>query len=359
MRFPEKNGKIDEALSSQMIKIAIDGGVNYFDSAYVYHGGKSEEFTGSVLGGYPRDSFYMATKLPTWAVKSLDDAQRIFGEQLSRLNMDYIDFYLLHALDKKKWANMRDLNIEKWGEELKRTGKIKYFGFSFHDDFECFEKIITAREWDFCQIQLNYMDIDENQGGLAAYRLCEKLGVPVIIMEPVKGGSLAKLPENLEKLFTAVNPEASPASWAIRWVGGLPGVKVILSGMSKAEQVYENLKTCGELKPLSDEEMSVVEKVRTERVKRVYNGCTGCNYCMPCPAGVNIPWNFTIWNNYGIYENRASANWDWGIISEGEKALNCNECGACEEQCPQKIAVREDLKKVQKQLDALKKKEGA
>jgi len=342
MRFPEKDGNVDEKSVKAMFKKAIDGGVNYFDSAYVYHGGKSEEITARVLSEYPRESYYLATKLPTWAVNSIDDANRIFDEQLKRLNTDYIDFYLLHALDKGKWPNMTKLGILEWGDRLKKTGKIRNFGFSFHDSYSCFEEILTSRDWDFCQIQLNYMDIDDKQGGLKAYELCGARNVPVIVMEPVKGGSLSKLPPDLNRLFTNINPVSTTSSWAMRWVASLPNVAVVLSGMSNMAQVNDNLSVFGEFKPLSEQEKEVVEKVRGEMVKRVNNGCTGCNYCMPCPAGINIPQVFGVWNNYGIYENADAVKWDWNFVEK--KPSECIECGKCEEHCPQKISIRRDLK---------------
>jgi len=345
MRFPEKNGAVDKAKVSEMFKAAIEGGVNYFDSAYVYHGGKSEEITAGALSEYPRGSYYLATKLPTWEINSAEDADRIFKEQLRRLNTDYIDFYLLHALDKGKWPKMSELKIPEWGDKLKKAGKIKNLGFSFHDDNECFKEIVTSRDWDFCQIQMNYMDTEI----LESYELCVKQNVPVIVMEPVKGGSLSKLPPDLNRLFTDIDPTATPSSWAMRWAAAFPGVFLVLSGMSNMEQVTDNLATFGNFKPLSPEEKAAVEKVRERLEKRVNNPCTGCSYCMPCPAGINIPQIFRIWNNYGIYENAGSAKWDWNFV--GKKPSECADCGKCEEHCPQKIAIRDDLKKACKTVE--------
>lgn len=342
MRFPEKDGSISAEPSASMLKTALAGGVNYFDSAYVYHGGKSEEFTARVLSEYPRDSYYLATKLPTWSVRSLDDADRLFKEQLSRLKTDYIDFYLLHALDKSKWAEMTRLGVPEWGERLKKDGKIKHFGFSFHDDYGCFEDILPSREWDFCQIQLNYMDTDEKQGGLKAYELCVERGVPVVVMEPVKGGSLAKLPDDLRDILAKASPGSTPASIALRWVASFPGVAVVLSGMSDMGQVEDNLDAFGGFKPLTEAEKAAVEEIRARLVRRVNNDCTGCNYCLPCPKGINIPQIFGIWNNYGIYENPGSVKWDWNFVDK--KPSECGGCGVCEKRCPQKIEIRRDLK---------------
>lgn len=353
MRFPQKDGKIDEELSEKMIDRAIACGVNYIDTAYPYHGGDSEPFVGRVLDKYPRNSYFLATKLPCWEVNSLEDAQKLFNSQLERLNKDYVDFYLLHALSKDRWHKMLELGVVEYCEKLKAEGKIRYFGFSFHDSFEVFEEIITYRKWDFCQIQLNYMDTEE-QAGLKGYSLAEKLGVPLVIMEPVKGGSLASLPDEITSEFRKLDGNASTASWAMRWVGSLPNVKVILSGMSAPEQVEDNLATFTDFKPLSYEEHNAVTKIAEMLKARVNNGCTGCNYCMPCPAGVNIPYNFKIWNTYGIYGNDNGTKWQWeNDIEDKQKAKNCIKCGKCEKACPQKISIRDDLAQLQSELDGL------
>lgn len=353
MRFPQKDGKIDEELSEKMIDRAIACGVNYIDTAYPYHGGDSEPFVGRVLDKYPRNSYFLATKLPCWEVNSLEDAQKLFNSQLERLNKDYVDFYLLHALSKDRWHKMLELGVLDYCEKLKAEGKIRYFGFSFHDSFEVFEEIITYRKWDFCQIQLNYMDTEE-QAGLQGYSLAEKLGVPLVIMEPVKGGSLASLPDEITSEFRKLDGNASTASWAMRWVGSLPNVKVILSGMSAPEQVEDNLATFTDFKPLSDEEHNAVTKIAEMLKARVNNGCTGCNYCMPCPAGVNIPYNFKIWNTYGIYGNNNGTKWQWeNDIEDKQKAKNCIKCGKCEKACPQKISIRDNLAQLQSELDRL------
>ncbi|HHV50621.1 MAG TPA: aldo/keto reductase [Clostridiales bacterium] len=353
MRFPTKNGEIDEAEAEKLLDLAYSKGVNYFDTAYIYHSGKSESFVGKALSKYDRSSFYIADKLPCWEVKNLDDAQRIFYEQLERLRTDYIDFYLLHSLGKGTWKKMVELGVLEFCENLKKQGKIKYFGFSFHDEYSVFEEIITSREWDFCQIQLNYMDT-EYQAGMKGYRLAEKLGVPVIIMEPLKGGMLATLPDEVTGELRQAKPGASVASWGFRWIGSLPNVKVVLSGMSTMQQLEDNLNTFGDFNPLNEEEYQMVEMLANSLKSRVNNGCTGCRYCMPCPAGVDIPQNFQIWNEYGIFKNRQSAVWRWeNNIEEEEKAKNCISCGQCEEACPQSLNIRDDLKRLQEELDSL------
>lgn len=353
MRFPvTPDGKIDRERSQKMLDNAIDAGVNYIDTAYPYHDGESEPFVGEALQKYDRDSFYLATKMPIWLIQSREDAQRIFAEQLSRLRTDHIDFYLLHAIGKESWEKIKKLGIVEYCEELQKEGKIRYLGFSFHDGYDAFEEIIRYRNWDFCQIQYNYMDTQE-QAGDRGYALAKELGVPLVIMEPVKGGSLANFSDDINEKFRSMEPEASIASWALRWVGSHPGVKVILSGMSTEEQVEDNLKTFTSFKPLSEQEKKAVEEIVKELRSRVQNGCTGCRYCMPCPAGVNIPANFSAWNRYHIYGtyDHVKGSWENGI-KEAEKAKNCIKCGKCETHCPQKISIRADLEKVQKELDA-------
>ena len=354
MRFPlNQDGGIDEARSQAMIDTAYRRGVNYYDTAYVYHEGKSEAFTGKALDKYDRSSYYIATKLPIWMVESREDAVRIFEEQLIRLNKDYIDFYLCHSFNRDTFHHMVRLGILDYLDQLKEEGKIKYLGFSFHDEYEAFEEIIKYRQWDFCQIQLNYMDT-LIQAGMKGYQLAEELGVPVIIMEPVKGGSLAKLPDNAAQIFEDIQPGQSPASWALRWVGSLPNVKVILSGMSEEEQVGDNLHTFETFTALNTEEQDAVKKVALILKNKVKNGCTGCSYCMPCPAGVNIPRSFGLWNDYGRYGNKGDIRWQWTFnFEEQQKAKNCVECGMCEEVCPQMLQIRQDLKTVQSEFDAV------
>ena len=354
MRFPlMEDGKIDEGRSLQMIDTAYRSGVNYFDTAYVYHEGKSEIFTGKALDRYDRSSYYLATKLPIWDVECVADAERIFYEQLRKLNKDYIDFYLLHSFNSGNFEKMVQLGIIDYLDQLKKEGKIHYLGFSFHDEYEAFEKILRYRDWDFCQIQLNYMDTD-TQAGMKGYQLTEELNVPLIIMEPVKGGSIAKLPPEAISYFDALAPGKSPASWALRWVGSLPNVKVILSGMSDEVQVADNLATFSPFIPMKEEEQQAVMKVADVYRSIIKNGCTGCSYCMPCPAGVDIPRTFSLWNDYARYHNTGDICWQWTCnFDEDRKAKNCIECGQCEDACPQRLSIREDLKKVQTEFDEL------
>ncbi|HPT78669.1 MAG TPA: aldo/keto reductase [Candidatus Atribacteria bacterium] len=354
MRFPRKDdGSINEELAAEMIETAYKSGVNYFDTAYGYHNGESERFTGRVLDRFERSSYYLATKLPCWLVHTREDVRRLFNEQLQKLNKEYVDFYLLHALNKGQFDRMVSLGVLDILDDLRKEGRIRYIGFSFHDSFDAFKYILEYRQWDFCQIQLNYMDTDI-QAGLKGYELTEKYNIPLIIMEPVKGGSLARLPENVDRILKEADPDRSTASWALRWVASLPNVKVVLSGMSDMDQVMDNLKTFDGFKALSDEEKQAIDAVVKAMRSRVKNGCTGCRYCMPCPSGVDIPENFSIWNEYGIYDNIWSTKWRWeNQIDDSAKAKNCIECGKCEEACPQNLSIREDLKTLQAELDAL------
>lgn len=352
MRFPTKDGEIDYELSSKMVDIAYKNGVNYFDTAYPYHDGKSELFFGKAMKKYDRKSFFLATKMPLWAVKSREDAERIFNEQLEKLQTEYIDFYLFHAVDKGRWEQIKNLDLISFCEEKIKEGKIRYLGFSFHDEYDVFEEIITARKWDFVQVQLNYID-EREQAGLRGYELTKKLGIPVIIMEPVKGGTLARLPDEVDKLYKDYNPDASTASWAMRWCGSLDNVKLILSGMSSEEQVLDNLKTFNNFTPLNEEETALVGKVAKVLLSREKNPCTDCRYCLPCPAGVNIPANFDRWNKYHVYGDKENAVKRWTDFKDEEKAKNCVKCGLCETKCPQKINIREDLAALQTELDGL------
>ena len=351
MRFPlTKDGKIDEVEAEKMLDLAIENGVTYIDTAYPYHDGDSEPFVGKVLKKYDRSSFTLATKLPIWKINSQEEAKEIFESQLKRLNVDYVDFYLLHALDAKKWEKVLEYHIIDMCEELRREGKIKYLGFSFHDEFNVFEEIIKYHHWDFCQLQLNYMDMGI-QAGQKGVDLANELGVPLVVMEPIKGGSLATLPDDVTKLFKDYHQDATLASWALRYVGTLPGVKVILSGMSTLEQVQDNLKTFMNYQDLNDEELAIVKKVADTLHSRTQNGCTGCAYCMPCPFGVNIPGNFKYWNNSYVYDDYKLFSHKYHAMIDSEKASHCQQCGACEKMCPQQIPIREDLKRVAKDFE--------
>lgn len=352
MRFPTTaDGRIDREAAEKLLDKAYEQGVNYFDTAYPYHNGESEAFVGSVLKKYDRSSFYLATKLPLWGVQKLEDVDRIFFEQLERLQMEYVDFYLMHAVRKSTWDKMVELGVVKRLEELKAEGRIRYLGFSFHDSYEVFEEVLRYRDWDFCQIQLNYMDT-EIQAGMKGYALTEELNIPLVIMEPVKGGSLAAFAEDITSKFKALDPKASTASYALRWVASLSNVKVVLSGMSSMEQVEDNLATFNKFRPLNDKEAGTIQEIVDLINSRVKSGCTGCGYCLPCPAGVAIPANFRVWNTYHMYQNYNAVQWSWeNELGEDKQAKNCIKCGKCEQACPQKLSIRADLEKVQEDLD--------
>ena len=352
MRFPvTPDGKIDEREAEKMMDRAIAAGVNYIDTAYPYHNGDSEPFVGKVLKKYDRSSLYLATKLPLWQVNTLEDVDRIFAEQLERLQTDYIDFYLMHAVNKERFDVMAQIGCIRRLEELKEQGKIRYLGFSFHDSYEVFEEILNYRDWDFCQIQLNYMDT-QVQAGLKGYHLAEEKGIPMVIMEPVKGGGLADFAGDITDRFRELDSQASVASFALRWVGSLSNVKVVLSGMSTMEQVEDNLKTFCPFRPLSQKEEQGIQEIVALINSRVQNGCTACRYCMPCPAGVDIPGNFRVWNTYHMYQNYNMVKGRWEReMGEEKQAKNCIKCGKCEKACPQKLSIRADLERVQADLD--------
>jgi len=347
MRLPLlKDGKIDEPEAERLLDTAIAAGVTYIDTAYPYHDGDSEPFVGRVLKKYDRSSFYLATKLPIWKLESAADARQIFEEQLLRLDVDYVDFYLLHALDQSKWDKILELGILDVVDELKAQGKIRHLGFSFHDQYSVFETIISYRDWDFCQIQLNYMDIN-HQAGLKGLRLAEKLGIPVIIMEPIKGGSLAHVPSEIRELFETKHPKASDASWALRWVASQENVLCVLSGMSTRNQVDDNLATFKDFKEMTDEENKIIMKASDYYRTRVQVPCTSCRYCMPCPHGVDIPVNFSYYNDAFIYDNpKKSSDRYYNWMDEGERSSACISCGECIPKCPQKIAIFDRMKDV-------------
>lgn len=352
MRFPTNaQGKINREEATEMLEMAYEAGVTYYDTAYMYHDGESERFVGEWLDTKPRDSYLLTTKLPVMMCKSLEDAKRICKDQFEKLNKDYFDFYLLHALNKESWKNALEWGIVDYCEELLKEGKIKHLGFSFHDGYDVFEEIMKYRKWDLCQIQYNYMDVDI-QAGDKGYELAKELGVPMVIMEPVKGGALANLPEEVISPIRAIDKASSLAAIAYRWVGSHDNVKVVLSGMSTIGQAEDNLSTFTDFKPLSEEEVKVVKEVKANIEARVKNGCTGCRYCMPCPKGVDIPKNFAIWNHYSMYGDKGHLAREWKNMPAEKKADNCVKCGKCEAICPQKLSIREDLVRVTEEIEA-------
>ena len=339
MRFPcNSDGTINEAETFKMLDAAYNSGVNYYDTAYPYHNGTSELVVGKWLKKIPRDSVKIATKLPLWAINDRDDAPRIFNEQLNKLGVDYVDYYLLHAVGRDRWENtVLKLDLIPIFEQLQREGKIRHFGFSFHDNYQLFEEMLNYRKWDFCQIQYNYMDT-HHQAGDRGYELAEKLGVPLVIMEPIRGGSLVSFSDEVKERFSALDHNRSMANWALSWVGTHENAKVILSGMSTMEQVEENISTFSPIKPLSKYEMTEVSNIVKYIESRVKNKCTKCRYCMPCPFGVNIPKNFEKWNEFGMYDKVRG-----GYKLDEWTADKCRNCRACVSKCPQEIPIPEHL----------------
>jgi uncharacterized protein len=346
MRFPvNKDNTINEEKAQEMLDMAIQAGVNYIDTAYYYHNKKSEEFVGRALSKYDRARYFLATKLPTWDITETGQVRKYFEEQCCKLRTNHIDFYLLHSLGKDTWENVKKLKILEELEKLRDEGHIRFIGFSFHDEYPVFEEILKYRKWDFCQLQLNYIDTDIQQG-IKGYELTEQLDIPVIVMEPVKGGALAKFPVEIENIFKEVDPQKSIASWAFRYAASLPNVKVILSGMTEIYQLEDNLKTLGNYEPLKPEEFKAIEKVTQLYWNRQMNNCTGCYYCMPCPHGVSIPLNFSIWNHGYFYQEPDLGRKQYLQLDNENKANACQECGICEKKCPQSIPIIEDLKRV-------------
>ena len=271
--------------------------------------------------------------------------------------MEYIDFYLLHSLHKARYRQAKALGVVDWLWQQKAAGRIRNLGFSCHDNAAGFEAILRDQPWDFCQLQYNYLDRDdraEEISGDRGYQLTAECGVPLIIMEPIKGGTLAALPADAAAPLRALHPQASDASWALRWVGSHPNVHVILSGMSAEDQLADNLATFDRFVPLSPAETAAVEQAAAVLHSRIRIGCTGCRYCMPCPMGVDIPDNFSIWNKLGMFQMPDAIKKQWTMrFPDSEKALHCIRCGKCEAACPQKLPIRSALAQLQKELDAL------
>ena len=358
MRLPVlENGQIDAALTQEMVDYAMAHGVNYYDTAWPYMQNRSETVVGQCLKKHPRDSFYLATKLPVWQCDSLEKAQKIYREQFERLGVEYIDFYLLHSLHTARYDQAKALGIVDWLWEEKKAGRIRNFGFSCHDNAAGLEHILRDQPWDFCQLQYNYLDTDDRAEEIAGdrgYALTEELGIPLIIMEPIKGGTLANLPADAAAPLTALDPDASAASWALRWVGSHKNVHLILSGMSAEEQLADNLATFAQFRPLNDAEMDAVAETARILHSRIKIGCTGCRYCMPCPMGVDIPDNFSIWNKLGMFGQPDAVKQQWAAhFPDAEKASHCVRCGRCEAVCPQHLPIRTALAQLQTELDDL------
>lgn len=360
MRLPVIDGeieKIDIPTVCRMVDAALEKGFVYFDTAYPYHGGCSERAVKEILvKRHPRESFLLADKLPSWALKTQEDVGRIFDEQLSRTGAGYFDFYLFHAVKGSSYPVYTDLGCWKWALEMKKEGKIRHLGFSFHDGPEVLDKILSEHpEVEFVQLQLNYLDWENPVvQSRANYEVCRKHGVPIFVMEPVKGGTLAKLPPECEEILRHEAPDASQASWALRYISSLDGIAMILSGMSSEEQVAENVKTMQSPDPLTTEEYAAIDKVVSLINSKPTIGCTECRYCVEgCPEHILIPDLFRAMNSATVYglDDRAK---DWYIKSTADghsPAGACIKCGKCEKSCPQSLPIRELLTSVSETFD--------
>lgn len=355
MRFAKKAGSIDMAKAEKAILRAYELGVNYYDTAYIYLG--SEAALGEILEKNKiREEVSVATKLPQYLIRDTAGANKIFNEELKRLRTGYIDYYLMHHMtDVNQWNRLESIGMAKWLSEKKSTGQIKNAGFSFHGSTEDFLKVLNAYDWDFCQIQYNYID-ETTQAGRAGLEAAHEKGIPVIIMEPLRGGRLVQyLPEKAKRILADSPKGHTPASLAFKWLFDQPGVTCVLSGMNSAEMVEENCRTASECDPgcLDEEDKELIQKVKAVLGEYEKVGCTGCRYCMPCPAGVDIPLAFHCYNMLGI-EKKFSVRAEYFQSAGAKKvpafANRCVGCGKCEKHCPQSLPIREKLKEADKAL---------
>ena len=357
MRFPRKGAATDYKQTEQQVMHAIENGVNYFDTAYVYPG--SEATLGRILEeNNARDRVNIATKLPHYMVKEEGDAQKYFEKELDRLRTDHVDYYLMHMLpDVNVWKDLcENKHVDEWIEEKKRNGEIGRIGFSYHGGTEAFKELLDVYPWEFCQIQYNYMD-ENSQAGREGLRYAAAKGIPVIIMEPLRGGRLAtKLPKKANSMILKQYPPKSPAEWALKWLWDQPEVTVVLSGMNSMEMINENIRIANETEAFSmtDEEHAFINGVRDAINEKVKVGCTGCSYCMPCPAGVDIPGCFRCYENSyidGFVTGMKEYIMCTTLRSDKTTASLCVECGRCKEHCPQQIDIPSQLKNVKKRLE--------
>ncbi|MCL2846034.1 MAG: aldo/keto reductase [Chitinivibrionia bacterium] len=359
MRFPRVRGKIDFAEFERMFVNAVNSGINYFDTAFIYQ--NSEEMMGRIISKHNlRKKIFLATKLPIFLCKTYKDFDNFFEKSLARLQTDYIDYYLMHMVaTPEQWQKLCDIGIEKWIDEKQSLGKIKQLGFSFHGKRDDFCKIIDMRNWDFTMIQYNYLDIN-NQAGIAGLKYAYSKNIPVFIMEPLLGGRLSnpkRLPPKVRDIMKEANPDRSPANWALSWLWNHPEISLVLSGMSRQSDIDENIKLAEICTPnsMSPQEIEVIEKVIEAFGETNEIPCTGCNYCMPCPRGVNIVGSFTCYNNLAFSRKFSVLRryiQETGVLAtEKGLASSCNGCKQCEKHCPQSIKISEELKKVSKRIE--------
>ncbi len=356
MRLPvlgDDSSKIDEGKTAEMVDYAISQGVNYFDTAFNYHRGQSEVVVGKILKKGYRDRVYLATKCPTWLIETAQDYDKYLDTQFEKLQTDHFDMYLLHSLDKKRWATLVNTGVFEFLDRAKSDGRIRFAGFSFHDDVSTFKTIVDSYDWDHCQIQYNYMD-EEFQAGTEGLKYASGKGLAVIVMEPLRGGRLAQglLPEAQEVWDKASTPR-KPADWGLRWVWNHPEVCVALSGMGEMSQVVENVNTARSALPnsLTAQELSLYQEIKGIYRSRIKVGCTGCEYCLPCPQNINIPEWFQAYNNACMFGTLSSLAEAYERIKAdlGDPA-GCVECGQCEAACPQALTIRDHLKDLLKSL---------
>ena len=358
MRFTRKGSGIDYAKAEKEVMYAVKKGVNYFDTAYIYPG--SEECIGRIFAeNHIRDQVYIATKLPQYMMRSRKAIDKTFAEELKRLRTDYIDYYLMHMFtDYVEWENLKKLGIEDWIEEHKADGSIHNIGFSYHGNTENFLKILDAYDWDFCQIQYNYLD-EHSQAGREGLKRAAEKGIPVIIMEPLRGGKLVNLPSKAMTLLEESGKGWSSAELGLRWLWDQPEVTCVLSGMNSPKMIVENIRIASKAEPgqFTEEDFALVDQVKTIIREREKVPCTGCRYCMPCPKGVDIPTNFYYYNLMYLEEKKGRARFEFarnmGLQKEPAFASQCIGCGKCEQHCPQHISIREKLKEADRELRPL------
>ena len=346
MRLPligKETSKIDEKQAIKMIRYAIDNGVNYLDTAYVYHQGNSEVTVGKALQDGYREKIRLATKMPVRLVEKQEDLDDFFNTHLERLQTDYIDFYLLHGMRESRWAQVNEFDILGWAEEKLTEGKIHYLGFSFHDNLQLFKEIVDAHDWTFCQIQLNFMD-SEYQAGLAGLRYAAGKGLAVVVMEPIKGGKLAVTPpQEVMEVWDRAESKRSPAEWALQWVWNHPEVSLALSGMSEMKHVEENVMYADRSGPatITEDELVLYSEVKDAYNRLGFVGCTACQYCMPCPEKVAIPTILGYYNEHHLSGGSKEVKTKyWENVSPVNHASVCIACGKCEEKCPQQLPIR-------------------
>lgn len=356
MRFKRSGGHIDIAKAEREVLKAVEGGVNYFDTAYIYPG--SEAALGEIVAkNNLRDQIYIATKLPQYLVKSKEDLEHFFSEQLGRLRTDHIDYYLMHMLtDTDSWERLKGLGILEWLEERKRSGTIRQIGFSYHGGSDMFCKLVDAYDWDFCMIQYNYMD-ENSQAGRRGLTYAHNKGLPVWIMEPLRGGRLVNnLPEDAKKIFAEHSVQHTPVQWALRWLWNQPEVTCVLSGMNSQEMIEDNVNTASTVNAgeLTEEDEAMLERVVGAINAKMKVGCTGCGYCVPCPKNVDIPGCFAAYNRRysdGWYTSLKEYIMCTALRQKSSAASNCIGCGKCQKHCPQAIHIPTELKKVKRKLE--------